>query len=426
MTARKHLKARIRARMAKTGERYVTAHRHVVGELETPTVDHGYRLRGGVHPDTAAVANVLAHHGVVAGHTGEPLSEAMVLGIGGGLGAAYILWEFKAHGTATLVLGFRNRGHYPARWMRAVLDRLAVPAQHLETGGVRTAARQLDEALAAGRPALATIDRQTIGYWHLPPELEGHGGYPVVVYALEEGLAHVDDRGLAPLTVERATLDAARARVGSYKNRLCVIAPDRDELPAELLRGAVRAGLDDAAEYLGSTSDSFSLPAWRKWARMMTGRDAKSWPRVFASGRGLAGALLSTYEGIQPVGLYGGHLRGLYADFLDEAAGLLEEPALAEGAAAWREAAALWQALADVALPEQPFGRLRELLADVHGTVVEGGDATAAAAELWDLRRSLDASAPVDTGELFPAMGAQLREIYEAESAARDESQPGH
>ena len=72
MTARKHLKARIRMRMARTGERYVTAHRHVVGEVEVPALDHGYLLRGGMHPDTAAVANVLAHHGVVAGHTGAP------------------------------------------------------------------------------------------------------------------------------------------------------------------------------------------------------------------------------------------------------------------------------------------------------------------------------------------------------------------
>ena len=182
-------------------------------------------------------------------------------------------------------------------------------------------------------------------------------------------------------------LDAARARVGSYRNRLCVIEPDRDELPVELLRDAVRAGLADAAEHLGSGSDSFGLEAWRKWARMMTGSAAKAWPRVFASGRGLAGALLSTYEGIQPVGFDGGHLRGVYADFLDEAAALLEEPSLADGAAAWREAAALWQALADLALPE---GRLRELLAEVHGTVVEGGDAAAPAAELWELRRSLD------------------------------------
>ena len=130
MTARKHLKARIRARMAKTGERYVTAHRHVVGEADPPVVDHGYRLRGGVHPDTAAVANVLAHHGVVAGHTGEPLSEAMVLGIGGGLGAGYILWEFESRGR---------------RDPRARLPQpLAVPGP-LDEGGPRAARR-------AGRP----------------------------------------------------------------------------------------------------------------------------------------------------------------------------------------------------------------------------------------------------------------------------------
>ena len=417
MTARKHLKARIRARMAQTGERYVTARRHVVGEADPPVVDHGYRLRGGVHPDTAGVANVLAHHGVVAGHTGQPLSEAMVLGIGGGLGAGYILWEFESRGGAILVLGFRNRWQYPDRWMKAVLERLAVPATHLETGGARTAARQLDEALAARRPALATIDCQSIGYWHLQPEMEARGGYPIVVYAIDGDTVHVDDRGLAPRTVSREVLDAARGRVGSYKHRLCVIEPDRDELPVALLRDAVRAGLADTAEHLASGSDSFGLEAWRKWARMMTGSGAKAWPRVFASGRGLAGALLSTYEGIQPVGLDGGHLRGLYADFLDEAAGLLEDPALADRALAWREAAARWQTLADTALP---VGRLRELLAEVHGTVVEGGDAAAPAAELWELRRSLDASAAVETAELFPAMGEMLEGIYEAEVAARE------
>jgi hypothetical protein len=32
MTQQKHLKARIRARMARTGERYVTARRHLFGD----------------------------------------------------------------------------------------------------------------------------------------------------------------------------------------------------------------------------------------------------------------------------------------------------------------------------------------------------------------------------------------------------------
>jgi hypothetical protein len=432
MTARKHLKARIRARMAQTGERYVTARRHVIGAAPESVTDHGYRLRGGVHPDTAGVANVLAHHGVTAEHTGEPLSESMVLGVGGGLGAGYILWEFQAHGSRDLVLGFRNGWQYPARWMRTTLERLAVPATHHETGGARTAARQLDEALTAGRPALVTIDCQSIGYWHLPPELEGHGGYPVVAYAAKDERVHVDDRVLAPLTVPRATLDAARARVGSYRHRMCVIEPDRDEIPADVLRAAVRAGLADAAEHLAATSDSFGLPAWRKWSRMLTAtRGAKAWPVVFAEGRGLTGALLSAYEGIEPVGLDGGHLRGLYADFLDEAAALLDEPRLAETANAWREAGERWHALAEAVLPP---GRLRELLVEVHASVVERGDegagaAAAAASELWRTRSALDdastaqvagVTARVDkaTTVLFADMAERLDAIYEGESAA--------
>ena len=328
MTESKHLKARIRARMAHTGERYMTARRHVVGEQPPPADDHGWRLRGGVHPDSAAIANVLAHHGT-------EVSEALVLGVGGGLGAGYILWEFEAHHTPALVLGFRNQWQYPGRWAAKTLERLGVRFELRETGGAKGAAARLDAALAAGRPAIATVDRQEIGHWHLPAHQSGHGGYPVIVYGAGGDRVRIDDRNLAPLSVERARLDAARARVGSYQHRLVLIEPA--EIAPDTLRAAVRAGLADAAEHLSAPSDSFGLPAWRKWARMLTDtRNAKAWPKVFADERGLAGALLSTYQGIEPVGAYGGHLRGLYADFLDEAAVLLEAPRLTEAATAYR------------------------------------------------------------------------------------------
>ena len=135
---------------------------------------------------------------------------------------------------------------------------------------------------------------------------------------------------LAPLTVERAVLDASRARVGSYRHRLCVIEPDRDELPADLLRNAVRAGLADAAEHLSSPSDSFGLPAWRKWSRLLVDpRAAKGWPTVFADGRGVLRALASVWEGIEPAGMAGGHLRDVFADGLEQAAAVLDEPDLA-------------------------------------------------------------------------------------------------
>ena len=70
-------------------------------------------MRCGLHPGAATLANVLANQGIVSGLTGEPLTEAAILGIGGGLGAGYILWEFKGHGGRILTLGFRNQRQYP-------------------------------------------------------------------------------------------------------------------------------------------------------------------------------------------------------------------------------------------------------------------------------------------------------------------------
>jgi len=118
MTTNKAFKRVVRARIAKTGERYAAARRSLidsdtVGQAPPSTVETAagrtHQLRGGLHPETATLANVLANQGVVSGLTGEPLTEATILGIGGGLGAGYILWEFKSHGTPILTLGFSNQ-----------------------------------------------------------------------------------------------------------------------------------------------------------------------------------------------------------------------------------------------------------------------------------------------------------------------------
>ena len=113
MTTRKQFKRLVRHRMAHTGERYTVARAHLAGQAPA---GGDWELRGGAHADTAAFANVLANTGVVAPHTGEPLTEAMVLGVGGGLGAGYILWEFARHGERIVVLGFRREWQYPGRW----------------------------------------------------------------------------------------------------------------------------------------------------------------------------------------------------------------------------------------------------------------------------------------------------------------------
>ncbi|HET6529786.1 MAG TPA: BtrH N-terminal domain-containing protein [Actinoplanes sp.] len=406
MTAQKHLKARIRARMAKTGERYAAARRHVAGDTR-PVTDHGWTLRGGQHPDTAVISHLLADRGV-------PLSEAMVLGIGGGLGAGYILWEFAQHDHPDLTLGFRHRWNYLDATDRT-LDRLGVRYTVHTTAGAKAAARQLSAALAEGRRAIIVPDWYRIGYWQLPPNRDGHGGHPVVAYAETAGGVRIDDRNTGPLTVDRAAVDAARARVSSYRNRLVLI--DQVATPDDLA-GAVRAGVRDCVQHLGGTSASFALPAWRKWAKMCTDRrHAKGWPTVFAGGRGLAGALLTAWEEIEPVGMSGGNLRGLYADFLDEAAPLLG-PAASGAAAEFRAAAGEWHAFAEAALPPDvpEYARLRELTAAVAEGVALGAPAADAGAELWDLRRELDEKPPVAPD--FGMLAERMTAVHAAEESA--------
>jgi len=426
MTSDKRVKTRIRARMAKTGERYTTARHHYVDAPPGRQRSFGYELRGGLHPDTAAIANVLAHAGMT-GPDGAPLSESLVLGVMGGLGAGYILWEFAHDDSRIVTVGFRNRCQYRDA-LCAAFDRLRVPYNRHETGGTKGAARRLEAALDNGRPVLVWPDRYHVGYWHLPSQLDGHGGHPVVVYAQRDDRVYLDDRTLAPLSVSSDDLSRARARVGSYKHGLVEPQPEPGALDRDQLRIAVLEGIDDCVSQMSGSSSSFSLPAWRKWARLMTDRrHAKGWPSVFSDGVGLIGALLSVWEGASPAGMTGGSLRDLYADFLGEAQGLLEAD-LQRAIDPLRRAAHTWTELGDVALdhgnPE--FATLRELTITIREAIVAEGDdgrseAAAAGEELWRRRVALDAACPLSSDEveqLFERMGQTLKRIFELESAA--------
>ena len=233
MTTDKAFKRVVRARMAKTGERYAAARRTLVegatdGHHAEPTADaatpSGYRMRGGLHPETATLANVLANQGVVSGVTGEPLTEAAILGIGGGLGAGYILWEFKSHGGPVLTLGFRNQPQYPsiAGWTGKTLDRLGIEPDVHETGGAKGAREALDARLDAGMPVIASVDLQSVGTWGQPDALSGHFGLVVVVFGRDaDGSYLMDDRGRKPIPSVTGR-DGRRTRT----DRL-IQAPDR-------------------------------------------------------------------------------------------------------------------------------------------------------------------------------------------------------
>jgi Butirosin biosynthesis protein H, N-terminal/Domain of unknown function (DUF4872) len=443
MTTDKAFKRVVRARMAKTGERYAAARRTLIEgardrdaadatlEAATPA---GYRMRGGLHPETATLANVLANQGVVSGLTGEPLTEAAVLGIGGGLGAGYILWEFKGHGAPILTLGFRNQWQYPwiPGWTGKTLDRLGIEPDVHETGGANAARAALDARLDAGLPVITWIDLQSVGTWGLPQAMEGHFGLVVVVLGRDaDGSYLVDDRGRNPFRVSPAVMAAARGRVGSFKHRILALRTTPGPIPAERLRAAMRAGLEDQVDHLRSPSDSFSLPAWRKWARLLTdARNAKAWPRVFADGRGLFGSLSAIHEHVDGrVGPWGGHLRELSAASLDEAAVALDNPALGDAARAWRGVADRWEELADAAVPADLDGAADAVAAveTLHDAVMTGepgrSRVTAAAETAWAIRDRYADAFPLPRDRIaaiLEDLGDRLGAIHQAEVEAVD------
>lgn len=416
MTGQKQLKARIRERMARTGERYATARSHFVTSNEVD-VDFGWQLRGGTDPDAASLANLLAHRRIVA--SSGPLSEALVFGISGGIGAGYILWEFQQSKGIHLVLGFGHAWNYLDRRLVPALSRLQLDSELTRTGGTKTASAALSRELEAGNPAIIWPDRYQVGYWSLPSHLDGHGGHPVIAYAQSEGRVHLDDRNLSPLTVHRDELDAARARVGSYKNAMLTVRSRDLTIDDARIESAVREGLRATIDHLSSSSTSFSLPAWRKWSKLLVdGKDKKGWPTVFAGGTDLLNGLTGTWDAITPASAAGGHLRGLFGDFLGEAAVLLDLPQLEQEAVRWRAIGDLWSDLADTALPRGNalFDDVRDLTARVSGSIAQGDQATAerseAAARRWTLFEENRDLSDFDSQATFEAMSKKLSAIF--------------
>jgi hypothetical protein len=245
VTSQKQLKARIRTRMAATGERYAAARAQLVGtggdhDDVRSVVDTGWTLRGGADPDSAALANILANSRVV-GPEG-PLSEELILLVAGGLGAGYILWEFQHDDRRVVTLGFTHLAQYLDRRLSPAIGRLGVQADWSRTSGAVGAAAELRRELAAGQPVVVWPDRYLIGYWQLPA-FDGLGGHPVIAYAERDGRIHLDDRTLAPLTVAGEDVDQARARVGSYRNAMLAVRTRDTAIPEERLRTAVLSGL---------------------------------------------------------------------------------------------------------------------------------------------------------------------------------------
>lgn len=317
------------------------------------TILPNYQAFSGRHYETGTLHNALSYQKINAPHTGKPVSEALLMGISGGAAFGYFTFEYEGY-HPHIVLLTRNTFNP----LETLLERLPLPHDLYRTDKQEKGITNLMEALESGHPAIVWADMFTLPYNDIPYDANNWAMMPLLVYGVENGTAYLADRSGCPLTVPADTLTQARARVKKDEFRVMTLhAPDWGRLPMAVSQGIWQTvSLCIEAPPKGKR-DNFGLAALQHWATMLTNtRNKHSWARYFEPGLRMWLALVgdSTQPGAYSFLRQGENNtaeRGMYADFLDEAALILKKPALNEAAALYRQSEKAWSALTDALLP---------------------------------------------------------------------------
>ena len=342
------------------------------------TILQNYNQFSGRHWETGSVHNHLSHRGVEAPHTGKPYSEALLLGVSGGAVMGYFSFAYEGYDPMARIL---TRNTFDP-WEK-MLSRLGVIQQVAQTANPVKGKSNLLDQLELGTAPIVWADTFLLPYNKLPKDSGMWAMFPLVVYGYDEaaGSAWIADRARVPLEVDTQILDEARARVKKDKNRLVSLDPPNPDK----LKAAVKQGIWDCVQLFTEkppkgSRNNFGFAAYQRWADVLVRPKAReSWQQVFPPGEKMYAGLCSAFSDIRTFakddGEFSAAERGLYADFLDEASILLNQPVLKETAKQFRKSAQTWLGLSDTLLPDSVdlFGESRRLILQKHSLFLEQG-----------------------------------------------------
>lgn len=441
MTDRKHLKTRVRARMARTGERYAAARTHVVaaGQADpAETAPDGILHLAGADAETTGLRILLAAAGI-RDADGRPLPDPTALVIGGGIGLGVFSFHYAKEGFSSFYLAGRHRWDDAVAYLAGAAERLGRTLDTAESTAAAPAERRLRAALEHG-PAIVWVDLLELGTRAGPIELSGGGYHTLVVQRIDDDAdeAIVSDLSRTPIRIPLGTLARARGRIAKQKHRVAWLAGREDghaAAPDPDLPAAIRAGL--AATVAGfdrPRTRNFSLAALGDWANRLRGGSADSWARIFAPGEWRWVGLSAIHDGIEHGGSGGGLVRPRFAAGLRDAVERTGNRGLLDPADRYEALGREWSALATAALPDEvPLLRLTRQAQDRRaaayassgGTVDGRADPAVVAAweELVALRAEAREAAPLDertAAEHLAGLAERVDAIRVAEIAALD------
>ena len=333
----------------------------------------------GRHWETGSIHNALAAQGVKALHTGKPYSEALILGISGGIAFGYFTFEYKGYLPHVAMLPRNTFNPF-----NTILERLGIAQDVQQTNQADIAEKNLIHALESGLYPLVWADQFSLPYTDLTPKDMMWNMMPVLAVETDGTSVTIADRSSQPLHVSMVDFTKARARVKEDKFRLMTL----DTPQTSKLAGAVHKGICQAIQLFTEepprgARDNFGFAAYKKFADMLVNkRNKQSWERYFEPGVRMYHALAGSphqpglYHWIMTWGSTDGADRGLYADFLDEAAVILKKPALKDAGGKFRESYKLWLKFADAVLPDDipMLGESKKLIQKRHDLFTEKGE----------------------------------------------------
>ena len=234
----------------------------------------------GIHPPTAALQKILHIKNIQNPVTGEPYSEAMLLGIGGGLDTGYILYQFSTLPHPMLVLGFRNRWNNTRVFVENIAARLSLDVQGFEFTERVAAQEALQVAIKEGNPALVWVDKACLPYRELPAADRGYHNYQVAVHARDGRLWRllVDDLSKSLIEIREKDLTTARACLSQNNFPMMVVKGGR-EIQTDDLREGILEGIRECSSQLNHPVKTLGVSCLGYWAEKLTHQgDPQGWP----------------------------------------------------------------------------------------------------------------------------------------------------
>lgn len=337
-----------------------------------------YKEYGGDHWELGPLRNALAYQGLRMPHTGQAPSESLLLGISGGIVAGYFIFQYKGYPPT---FNFLTVNSFDP--MSNVLERLEIEVQNQRSNSAKKARKNLIQALDRGDAPLVWAEVTSLGYGDMKESEDYWFVMPLLVTRYDENTdrASIVDRSSVPIHISAQVLDRARQRIKKERQRLMTVG----KFPIEKLPEATRAGIQQCLEHaLGEPPrkpmrGKYGLAAYTRWADALADERSKNgWKRQFATGSDRFSLLTWFYHYTHHFGTGGFGARGRYADFLVEAAEILENDALLIAADEFRKAERSWMALYDqlYSAGVEPLFRARQLIDEREKLFREQGQAS--------------------------------------------------